>query len=1039
MDDPYDFDDANRGNDRGDDKGNEAAVKAIVSILGVIVGALALPAIVVAFGMLYIMLHWLRQRPTVSGAFTVVALLVLSGCWFALDAGSRFMEYFSSITLESWRTDLPMVLPAYIIVALALGFIAGQVLIMWEAHRMKIDPHLTRLAGSWQYNFSYRRSPWQLLERKKRVKKLRAGDFVDDERSPLGIDESDGKDDVVYRYADESTRHTLISGTVGSGKALHKGTVVPTPTGFSTVGDLGVGNKVFDGNGGVTTITGKHQPLTEDHYELRLPGVAMRACGDHLWPVKINGADEVILSTREIFSHYSAGSEIVFSTIGKPIEFDKTLPQCPDFENIFSQPTEFVSEYLQDIVFAPSGFREEFVRFVFRTFGVGDGVLEIPSHLDFDQLRVVCASVGYHTVVTGYNDGFVKISVTAESDLPVAFMQQIVDSPEDYYCFTVDSEDHLFAVTPFFVRTHNTITELSLIRSDMEAGKTVVVVDFKRAPEVAGKLSAWSHDMGANFYHFTEGDPADYNVKFSPGQSAYDPLSNPNPSFRADMLLGMREYDQASEVYRVNMQQVLQILLNGLANVDRSSKHADVLDFEHGGLLEIASAIANTNLMNVADACAEGSQIRADMEYLASQVYSKSRGGSAGLSNSVTELRGQLQTLLASSYGRWFKTNASSNARDIDLYKLTSQPGNVILFSISSDEQPAFASFLGSLIFADLRAVSARRLSAGIKEPVGVYVDEFQSIPPTAVTAMLEKSRESGMGVTLAQQSFEQIISAAPSNGEAFLNKIMDTCGNFIIHAGSTHDSAVRLSKIIGEERQQKLSANRRRNNWIGALNFWNRRESIVSSQESVGWKYDPQNFMQLSSPSRENSFRSTAVLINKMSMDPKFRGATGAVAREVWMIPDDAVLGSYFKPKLGVDSDELADSVSRSLDDVIASEDMTESFSSTVDEYDVSYDGQPQYADDFDDDGDFSWEDQPAPPEIEEPVSSRTRSSSSVDNVDEVLDELGIEFVDDEKPTPRPRNRFNDVGRFDQASAPPPIKRKRPDDTSQDIELPDF
>ena len=1011
MDEPLDFDGPDfPGDGNGRSSGGEKEIaKTFLFLVLLVFGVIVLPAAVLAWLFLWLMLHRLKQKPRVSAVVVALAVGASALAWRWTDAGQRFMDFFSHFNLDTVRDDWMELLPAYIVAAVVLGFVFGQFAIMREAYRIKTEPHLTRLQGSWQYNFAYRRSPVQLITRRMKIKKLKRGECGDDERAPLGIDESDNRSDIAYRYEGEATRHTLLSGTVGSGKALHEDTPIPTPEGMKTVGVLQPGSRIFGSSGEIVRIADKFQPMTEDHYVLSLPGVSVRACGDHLWPAVIDGA-EGVYDTRSIYDAFQEGKSVTFSTVGREVEFDPVPEPHIDCSDVVfmiqDEDATSVNNYMESILYGSLRVRREFADAVFAGMML-HRVLHVPEGVDDGMLREILASLGYHTYVSGYDGGYVKISFHSGGSLPLVRIEEIDDTPESYFCFTVDSEDRLFAATPFFLKTHNTITMLSLVRADMEAGRSVVFIDFKRAPEVAGKLSSWSEELGMDFYHFTEGSPEDYNVKGSKGQCVYDPLSNPSPGFRADMLLGMREWDTASEVYRTNMQQVLQVLVNGLANVDRNSSDAEGLDFEHGGLFEIASAIANTNLHKVADACPDGSQIRMDVESLAKEVYSRGRG--AALGNAVAELRGQLQTLIASTYGRWFKVTPGS--RNIDLFKLTSTPGNVVLFSISADEQPDFAKHLGSMIFSDLRAVSARKLAAGNKDFVSVYADEFQSVPPTAVTSMLEKSRESGMGLTLGMQSFDQIVSASPAIGEAMLSKIIDTCGNFIIHAGSAQDSAERLSKIMGTVKGQKLSTNRRSDSWIGGINFWNRRKRIESTQESVEWKFDPQNFMNLTLPSDKNGYKSTAVLINKMSLDPKFEDTKGAVAREVWVIPNDAVLGSYFEPRLDVSDQELMDESMRTIEDVITSDDISDSVVQGGHDYVVDSEPpsmipppderDPEDGYDPDDDGDFQWEE-----------------SSEVDNLDSMLEgEISI----DTSSEPPSKNRFDDLGRF----APPPARRQ--------------
>jgi hypothetical protein len=486
----------------------------------------------------------------------------------------------------------------------------------------------------------------------------------------------------------------------------------------------------------------------------------------------------------------------------------------------------------------------------------------------------------------------------------------INDNPEDYFCFTVDSASHLFLCTEAFIPTHNTVfTLLSLIRNDIENRIPAVIVDFKRDPELAAKIATWTKEAGGEFYHFVNGDPKDYNIPNSPGQAFFDPLAAGSPTSKADMVLGMREYDTASAVYKANMQQLLQVLFSMLDQADRSktlgSSDADVaktrkdIKWDEGGIYQLASVATASGFENLAIAC-HGKPVQHHAEELLEEI----KGHRSQMAHALNELAGQIRTIVASEYGRWTKTLPGT--RNIDLYELTKNPGNVILFSLNSDSEPDFAKYIGGLIFAELTNVSARRRNNSLNNPVMVYVDEFQIIPPTAVTGLLEKSRASNMGMTLAQQSFEQIISAAPSTGEAYLLAIMDTCSNFIIHNGATEDSAVRLSKILGKHKVTKYRASNKNESFFLSLNWKNKREAVISSSEEEEWVFPPRKFMTLTSPSEGNGWKSTAILINKTSSDPNFQKAEGATARRVWMIPAVRQLEKYYTPGINRSSNDL-------------------------------------------------------------------------------------------------------------------------------------
>lgn len=76
---------------------------------------------------------------------------------------------------------------------------------------------------------------------------------------------------------------TMIGAGPGSGKALDVNTPVPTPTGWTTMGEIKTGDILFEPGGGTTTAFA-HSPYYADTWELTFSdGTTVVADGDHLW------------------------------------------------------------------------------------------------------------------------------------------------------------------------------------------------------------------------------------------------------------------------------------------------------------------------------------------------------------------------------------------------------------------------------------------------------------------------------------------------------------------------------------------------------------------------------------------------------------------------------------------------------------------------------------------------------------------------------------------------------------------------------------
>lgn len=83
--------------------------------------------------------------------------------------------------------------------------------------------------------------------------------------------------------------HLLISGPSGVGKAQPVDTVIPTPDGHRTLGDIKVGDYVFDRCGNPTEVIGVFPQGRMDNWKVTLADGRFTYCNnEHLWSVYEN-------------------------------------------------------------------------------------------------------------------------------------------------------------------------------------------------------------------------------------------------------------------------------------------------------------------------------------------------------------------------------------------------------------------------------------------------------------------------------------------------------------------------------------------------------------------------------------------------------------------------------------------------------------------------------------------------------------------------------------------------------------------------------
>ena len=146
---------------------NEAVERAFLSRAGQIAVACLLffPATIAAVGFHFVVMRWLRQKWTVAvmiAALLSVALLFglrgvvvgLQGAGFAYDSG------------EFWWGLLWL----YVLVGALVGVWAGMVPYPMLHYQLRVSPHIRELkgAGDWKSRFSYRRAPWEAMNRRAR-------------------------------------------------------------------------------------------------------------------------------------------------------------------------------------------------------------------------------------------------------------------------------------------------------------------------------------------------------------------------------------------------------------------------------------------------------------------------------------------------------------------------------------------------------------------------------------------------------------------------------------------------------------------------------------------------------------------------------------------------------------------------------------------------------------------------------------------------------------------------------------------------------
>lgn len=102
----------------------------------------------------------------------------------------------------------------------------------------------------------------------------------------------------------ESFPHTIITGQSGCGKAQPVDTIIPTPDGDKRLGDIAVGDYVFDRLGKPTKVLGVFPQGKLDNYKVTFKDGRSTYCNDeHLWSYYTSKGNLKTMTLREIIDN----------------------------------------------------------------------------------------------------------------------------------------------------------------------------------------------------------------------------------------------------------------------------------------------------------------------------------------------------------------------------------------------------------------------------------------------------------------------------------------------------------------------------------------------------------------------------------------------------------------------------------------------------------------------------------------------------------------------------------------------------------------
>lgn len=282
-----------------------------------------------------------------------------------------------------------------------------------------------------------------------------------------------------------------------------------------------------------------------------------------------------------------------------------------------------------------------------------------------------------------------------------------------------------------------TTTMKTILKQRIDEGKPVVFFDYKGEEDILDDIKEYAKNVNLPYYEFSARD-----CNFT-----YDPFINLNETGKVEALMNTRRWstDGADEHYKTSMQLAIQNLIRNYDIYREENKETKNYIV---GIYEYAQSY---------------------------HPQSNERDG-------FTNLKKSLEILLSSKAIQLFGDDPS--------FTFETEKPFVACFSFTSANK-ALANNISSFVYTDIMDRGTRH---HYSNKLLLCVDEFGTLESsTLIKDLLEKGRSGGVQTVFSILDVNQIAMNA---GEHFVQAILGTINNYIIHAGATQKTAELLAGV---------------------------------------------------------------------------------------------------------------------------------------------------------------------------------------------------------------------------------------------------
>lgn len=263
----------------------------------------------------------------------------------------------------------------------------------------------------------------------------------------------EGINNAINMTRSDTGEGGILKLATNAGKCQPLYSKVMTPNGWTTMGELEVGDYVIGSDGARKKVLAVYDGGVKDVYEVNTTlGRKMRSCLDHLYPVSCDNVDSV-LPLSEIIDTVGT-KEWVIKHSCVPIE--------QDFDTIGDRMEELLHELKRGhntgtITVVPHNDITEAEKLTDLIGGLGGLAKTVGSYVFIIHLEVPECGIN---IISPYKDVIELVTFVGK---------------EQTKCIMIDSDDHLY-ITDDWLLTHNTVVTLGISKAFDGILKTLIIV-----------------------------------------------------------------------------------------------------------------------------------------------------------------------------------------------------------------------------------------------------------------------------------------------------------------------------------------------------------------------------------------------------------------------------------------------------------------------------------------------------------------------------------------------------------------------------------